>query len=145
MVIFLDTSTLVKLYYKESDSEQIVTILSEKGDEIFLFEIAKVEFTSAIWKKVRTGDMDKETALKVIACFENDYDTFNWIFADSTIVEISKNLFQKYGLTSLRTLDALQLGACISAKSEIDVFLTNDDFLKELFVKEGLATNFDNL
>jgi len=23
------------------------------------------------------------------------------------------------------------------------VFLTNDDFLKELFEKEGLATNFD--
>ena len=25
---------------------------------------------------------------------------------------------------------------CISSKSEIDVFLTNDDFLKELFEKE---------
>jgi len=143
MVIFLDTSTLVKLYYKEPDSEQLVNKISEKASEIFLFEIAKVEFTSAIWKKVRTGDIDKETAIQVIACFEDDYDIFNWIFADSTIVEISKNLFQKYGLTSLRTLDALQLGARISAKSEIDIFLTNDDFLKELFAKEGLVTNFD--
>jgi len=142
MVIFLDTSTLVKLYYKEPDSEQLVIKISEKASELFLFEIAKVEFTSAIWKKVRIGDIDKETANQVIACFENDYDIFNWIFADSTIVEISKNLFQKYGLTSLRTLDALQLGACISAKSEIDIFLTNDDFLKDLFVKEGLVTNF---
>ncbi len=87
--------------------------------------------------------MDKETAIEVIACFENDYDKFNWIFANSTIVEISKNLFKKYGSLSLRTLDALQLGACISAKSEIDVFLTNDDFLKELFLKEGFATSFD--
>ncbi len=143
MVIFLDTSTLVKLYYKESDSEQILSTITEKGEQIFLFEIAKVEFASAIWKKVRTGDIEKETALKVIECFENDYDTFNWIFVDSAIVEISKNLFQKYGLKSLRTLDALQLGACISAKSEIDVFPTNDDFLKELFTKEGLATTFD--
>ena len=143
MVIFLDTSTLVKLYYKESDSELLVDTISAKADEIFLFEIAKVEFTSAIWKKVRTAHIDKNTAMQVISCFENDYDKFNWIFCDSTIINISKNLFHKYGLTSLRTLDSLQLAACISAKSEIDVFLTNDDFLNELFVKEGLRTNFE--
>jgi len=143
MVIFLDTSTLVKLYYKEFDSEQLVSTISEKADEIFLFEIAKVEFTSALWKKVRTGDLDKETAIQVISCFENDFDLFNWIFADSKIIDLSKNLFQKYGLTSLRTLDALQLGACLSSKSEIDVFLTNDDFLKELFIKEGLNTSIE--
>jgi len=142
MVVFLDTSTLVKLYYKEPDSEQLVNTISEKSSAIYLFEIAKVEFTSAIWKKVRIGDIDKETAEKVITCFENDYEIYNWIFADSTIIEISKNLFQKYGFTNLRTLDALQLGACISAKSEIDIFLTNDEFLNELFEKEGLTTKF---
>ena len=144
MVIFLDTSTLVKLYFNEPDSESLVNTISANADEIFLFEIAKVEFTSAIWKKVRTTDMDKDTAVQVISCFENDYDKFNWIFCDSSIINISKNLFNKYGLTSLRTLDALQLGACISAKTKIDVFLTNDVFLKELFVKEGLQTNLDH-
>jgi len=51
-------------------------------------------------------------------------------------------VYENLCLTGLRTLDALQLGTCISAKSEIDVFLTNDDFLKELFVKEGLKTSF---
>jgi len=142
MVIFLDTSTLVKLYFKEPDSDELVNAVSQAND-IFLFEIAKVEFTSAIWKKVRTGDMDQETAMQVISCFENDYDTFSWIFADSAIVDIAKHLFQKYGLTSLRTLDALQLGACISAKSEIDIFLTHDAFLKELFENEGLKTTFE--
>ncbi len=141
MVIFLDTSTLVKLYYNEHDSEQLVETITNKADEIFLFEIAKVEFVSAIWKKVRTNDIEKEIAVKVIECFEDDYDKFNWIYADSQIVEISKNLFQKYDTTSLRTLDALQLGACLKAKKQIDVFLTNDDFLKELLEKESLKTN----
>lgn len=143
MVVFLDTSTLIKLYYKEKDSEQLVNLISENSKEIFLFEVAKVEFTSAIWKKVRIDDMTAEIAKEVIQCFENDYDTFNWIFADSTIIDISKNLFEKYGLTSLRTLDALQLGACLSARDEIEVFLTSDVFLQELFEKEGLKTAFD--
>jgi len=143
MVVFLDTSTLIKLYYKEKDSEDLFENITKKATEIYLFEIAKVEFVSAIWKKVRIGDMKTETAKQVIVCFENDYDNYNWIYADSTIVEISKELFNKYGLTSLRTLDALQLGSCLTAKNEIDVFLTNDDFLKELFEKEGLKTTFE--
>jgi len=143
MVVFLDTSTLIKLYYKEKDSEQLVNQISEKAHEVFLFEIAKVEFASAIWKKVRIGEMTVETAKQVIECFENDYNNFDWIFADSTIIEIAKDLFKKYGQTSLRTLDALQLSSCITAKNEIDVFLTNDDFLKGLFEKEGLKTSFD--
>lgn len=143
MVIFLDTSTLVKLYYKEFDSEQLVKKIIERADEVFLFEIAKVEFASAIWKKVRTGDIDNDIAIQVISYFENDYDLFNWIFVDSKIVDTSRKLFEKYGLTSLRTLDALQLGACISSKSKIDVFLTNDDLLNELFIKEGLTTTME--
>ena len=52
MVIFLDTSTLVKLYYNEPDSEYLVNKISENASEIFLFEIAKIEFDSAIWKKL---------------------------------------------------------------------------------------------
>ena len=143
MVVFLDTSTLIKLYYREDDSEQLANQISEKAQEIFLFEITKVEFTSAIWKKVRTGDITSEIAKQVIECFENDYNKFKWIFADSTIIEISNQLFRKYGQTSLRTLDALQLGSCISAKEEIDVFLTHDKFLNELFNKEGFKTKID--
>jgi len=143
MVIFLDTSTLVKLYYNEPDSQEILDIITQKGKKIFLFEIAKVEFTSAIWKKVRTGDLDKEIAIKVMDCFENDYEKYHWIYATSAIIDASKKLFVKYGLTSLRTLDALQLSACLSVKSLADVFLTNDYFLKELFEKEGLTTTLD--
>jgi uncharacterized protein len=142
MVVFLDTSTLVKLYYKESDSEELVKTILNKADVIVLFEIAKVEFASAIWKKVRIGDMEKDTAIAVITCFENDYNSFRWIYSDSKVINISKDLFQKYGSTSLRTLDALQLGACLSEEANIDVFLTNDDFLKELFVKEGLNISY---
>lgn len=143
MVAFLDTSTLVKLYHFEDESEQLVRLISGKVSEVYLSEIAKVEFVSAIWKKVRMKDLTEEIAKEVINCFESDKMHFNWIKANSSLIEIAQNLFSKYGLTTLRTLDALQLASCLFAKNKIDVFLTHDDFLNDLFHKEGLNTQFN--
>jgi predicted nucleic acid-binding protein len=61
MKIFLDTSTLFKLYHKEADTAELELIFSTvKITEIFLSEISKIEFTSAIWKKVRTKEITQK-------------------------------------------------------------------------------------
>ena len=58
MKIFLDTSSLIKLYHFESGTDYLDQIFEEYIiSEIFLSDIAKVEFNSAIWKKVRTKDL----------------------------------------------------------------------------------------
>ncbi|MBE0640092.1 MAG: type II toxin-antitoxin system VapC family toxin [Bacteroidales bacterium] len=144
MVAFLDTSTLVKLYHYEVESEKLSRLISENVSEIFLSEIAKVEFVSAVWKKVRMKNLDEQIAKEVIKCFESDKMQFSWIKTDTGLIEMAQNLFSKYGLTTLRTLDALQLASCLSAKNRVDVFLTHDDFLNVLFQKEGLNTQFNS-
>jgi uncharacterized protein len=53
MKIFLDTSSLFKLYHREADTaipEHIFSTL--KITHVFLSEISKIEFESAVWKKV---------------------------------------------------------------------------------------------
>jgi len=56
MRIFLDTSTLFKLYHRESGTVELeVLFTTEKITTIFLSEITKIEFASSIWKKVRNG------------------------------------------------------------------------------------------
>ena len=142
MVVFFDTSSLVKLYYQETDSEQLVKLVDEHISEIYLSEITKIEFVSAIWKKVRIGELIPSNAEGVLKCFENDWDSFSWIRIENRIIESAKNLFLKFGLSGLRTLDALQFAACLSEKDKIDVFLTHDDFLNGLFKNEGLKTEF---
>jgi uncharacterized protein len=58
MKIFLDTSSLFKLYHKEAETEDLELVFSMiKITNIFLSEIAKIEFTSTIWKKVRTKEI----------------------------------------------------------------------------------------
>ena len=52
MKIFLDTSSLVKLYHQEAETNEIEKIFNtQKLTHIFLSEISKIEFASAIWKK----------------------------------------------------------------------------------------------
>jgi len=57
MVTYMDTSSLVKLYYNENDSIELLDQVSEESATIFLSELSKLEFVSALYKKVRTGEM----------------------------------------------------------------------------------------
>ena len=74
MNIFLDTSSLLKLYHKEKGTNELLKLISEKAEQIYLSELAKIEFNSAIWKKVRTKEFTKDGAEQIIAFFENDFD-----------------------------------------------------------------------
>jgi len=49
MKLFLDTSSLIKLYHNEVGTDVLDKILEyNEIDEIYLSDIAKVEFSSAI-------------------------------------------------------------------------------------------------
>jgi len=73
MNIFLDTSSLIKLYHTEQGTEELDKLLDENSvQEIYLSEIAKIEFNSAVWKKVRTKDLTKEEAVEIIDSFQTD-------------------------------------------------------------------------
>lgn len=66
MKVFLDSSALVKLYHEESESKVMQETLSQSAESLILSEIAKLEFHSAIWKKVRIGDLGEQSAVSVI-------------------------------------------------------------------------------
>lgn len=141
MKIFLDTSSLFKLYHEEEGTEELENVFSqEKITEIFLSEIAKVEFTSTIWKKVRTKEITVEQAEVTLELFTSDFAKYNFVSTDSLILERARNLTTKYGVEGLRTLDSIQLSTCIELARQADVFYTADKLLKTLIEKEGLTT-----
>ncbi len=69
MVTYMDTSSLVKLYYNENDSIELLDQVSEESATIFLSELSKLEFVSALYKKVRTGEISYEIGKNVINYF----------------------------------------------------------------------------
>ena len=139
MNVYLDTSALVKLYHDEEGSDRLETYIEEHAETIFLSELAKLEFRSAMWRRVRMHEIDQDTALSVITCFENDYDNYAWINLQSELVQSASDLFKKYGEQGLRTLDALQLASALTVKSADCAFFTWDSLLKSFFLKEHLA------
>ncbi len=139
MKIYLDTSILLKLYHRENDSDEIERLLhSGKLDTIYLSEISKVEFCSAIFKKVRTKEIDLQNALITLNLFESDFSKYTFIPSDSLIVEQAKLLVMQYSEAGLRTLDAIQFSTAVYLKGKASHFFTSDKLLHSFFLKENL-------
>ena len=139
--IFLDTSSLFKLYHHENGTEELENVLLKfRITHIYLSEITKVEFTSALWKKVRTNEIYSEQAVITSKLFESDFEKYNFISTDSLILEQARNLTIKYGIEGLRTLDSIQLSTCKVIENQVDIFITADKLLSFLIEKEGLNT-----
>lgn len=51
MNLFFDTSALVKLFHDEPGSDRVIEMVSSDANEIWVLEIARVEFLSALFRK----------------------------------------------------------------------------------------------
>jgi uncharacterized protein len=140
MKIFLDTSSLIKLYHTEVGTDYLDKLFETHSiSEIFLSDLAKVEFTSAIWKKVRTKDLTEKEANDILLSFTDDYENYTFIEIDSELVQNARDLVAKYGLKGLRTLDSFQLAAILKIKSDLAFAVTSDDLLKTIIKLEGIT------
>ncbi len=75
MKIYLDTSSLFKLYQKEPGSAPVEEIFTNNRiTDIFISEIAKVKFVSALYKKVRMNETRLEDAKRAINLFNDDIE-----------------------------------------------------------------------
>ncbi|CAN5572822.1 hypothetical protein BH10BAC3_BH10BAC3_16930 [soil metagenome] len=135
MKIFLDTSSLFKLYHREVDTEALEQLFSTvKITNVFLSEISKIEFTSTVWKKVRMKEITELEAKTTLGLFESDFGKYTFVPADSFIVEQARILTSKYGIQGLRTLDSIQLSTSVALSQQVNIFFTSDNLLKSLFV-----------
>jgi predicted nucleic acid-binding protein len=139
MKIFLDTSSLIKLYHDETGTSELDKVFRDNSIQVvFLSDIARIEFNSAIWKKVRTKDLSEKEAMDVIDCFSEDYLKYTFIEVDESIILLARNLVSKYGLKGLRTLDSIQLASIVKLKEELSLTFSADDLLKTLIGLEGV-------
>jgi predicted nucleic acid-binding protein len=141
MRLFLDTSSLIKLYHEEQDSESLKNVIVNNPiSSIFLSELTRVEFLSALWKKRRQGELTTEIVWQIALLFEGDALQFTFMPLDNDIVGSACDLVSKYGLEGLRSLDSIQLATALSLKNNADLFITSDNLLQTLLVKEQLPT-----
>lgn len=139
MRLFMDTSSLIKLYHEEKDSESFKNIIVQNSiSAIYLSELSRVEFLSALWKKLRQGELSSEIVREMTVLFEEDAMQFTFLPLADELIESACELLNKYGKDGLRSLDSIQLATAVALKDAADLFLTSDKLLGSLLTKEGL-------
>jgi predicted nucleic acid-binding protein len=139
MTIFVDTSSLYKLYHRENDTELIERVFTGNTiSSLYLSEITKIEFYSTSWKKVRQKEITESDARTIINTFEKDLGKYNFIKIGDEIAAQAKNLIEKYGRQGLRTLDSIQLSTAISLMNQCQLYVTSDKLMHSFFKLESL-------
>lgn len=119
MILFCDTSALVKLYVKEEFSDAMFAE-AEKAKAIAVSRISWAETMAALARRVRECPADAE----VIEAVRRNFRT-NW--ASFAIVEVTQSLVELAGeyadTFALRAYDSVQLAAARKLQEEIDTSL----------------------
>lgn len=134
--IFLDTSSLIKLYHAEPDSAQLRQQV-QPTDEVIVSGLTRVEMYSAFGRKLRRGDLPTGLAQTGLRLFEQDWLNFHVVALDAKCLEEAGYLLQRYTPLALRSLDAIQLASALAA-GKLDTFFTHDQRLHDAALAEGL-------
>jgi predicted nucleic acid-binding protein len=70
MNLFFDTSALVKLFHYEEGSEVVTNLVNSSENEIWVSELSKVEFISALLRRYRSKEITQEEINIAISGFE---------------------------------------------------------------------------
>jgi predicted nucleic acid-binding protein len=137
---YFDTSALVKLYHDEEGSKKAISLFEEQDVQIYLSQIAIVEFSSSLYRKYRNREISEEKdVLQSVRRFEIDIQYENTILLDSNTVLEARDYIIKWGSRfSLKTLDAIHL-ACFVQLALLGefIFISSDTRLCEIVREMG--------
>ena len=136
MILYLDTSSLVKLYLEEAYTDS-VRMWVESADLLATSRLTLPETAAAMARRERTGTISARQRDRTMADLERDWDEF---------VAVELDEWQAASLAlrrRLRGFDAVQLAAALTlqrgAGTEELVFSSFDDELNESARAEGLT------
>ena len=132
---YLDTSVLVALYIPEFKSRKIQNFITGSR-EISISPLSKVEFNSAVSRRVRMKEISREDGFKIISYFQlhlkdRIYQNFPILQKE---YELAQNWIGNFN-TALRSLDALHLAVSFTNKLEL---VTSDIILAKAAVNFGI-------
>jgi predicted nucleic acid-binding protein len=111
MKLFIDTSALIKYFHQEQGSKRIEELMSSEINEIWISELAVIEFKSALYRLFRNNEINEEELNSAIQGFDEYLQALNIEPLRRAIIIEAELLIKNYGKNfGIRTLDALQAG-----------------------------------
>jgi uncharacterized protein len=141
MKYYFDTSALLKFYHVEDGTDKVSDLIKTPGNIVYISELAKIEFVSALFRRLRCGELEKSDLSEALSLFNEDVKRFFIEPLHDAVIKEAKQLLMKYGENSgLRTLDALHLASFVLLNLKDGIFVAADLILIEVADRMGLKT-----
>lgn len=137
MIVYLDTSDLVKLYVEEIGSEEIKGIILD-ATVVSTSKVAYAEARSAFARKQKEGGFSIAKLRKIVEDFNRDWESYFIIKITDGLIKIAGDIAEKH---LLRGFDSIHLASAVILKCKIKsevYFSSNDAKLNQAARKEGI-------
>ena len=137
MIVYLDTSSLVKLYVEEIDSEKVKNF-AHNAAVVSTSKIAYAEARAAFAKKQKEERFPLKVLRKIVEDFNRDWESYFVIEITDGLIRFAGDIAGKYFLTGF---DSIHLASAIHLKNKIDsaiYFSSYDTRLNQSAEKEGI-------
>lgn len=125
-----DTSALVKIFHNEEGSERTRELILNAQNNLYILDIAQIEYFSAIFRRYRNHELSKKSLNIAISGFEKEISHYCIEPITPLVIKEAQNLIFSYGdKFGLRTLDSLHLAAFSLISSEDWIFVCCDSIL----------------
>jgi predicted nucleic acid-binding protein len=144
MIVYIDTSALVKRYIQEANSGDVVTLL-DQADLTGTILLTRVEMASAFSKAVRMKWLDLQAAEESWQDFLVHWRSFSRLVVSQPLTDRASRLAWDYGLCAY---DATHLAAALLWQETLETPVTLTTYDRELWLagqKAGLLVWPENL
>lgn len=140
MILYLDTSALLKKYFKEIGSTDVISLWKNSA-AIITSSVAYAETSAAIQRKKReTRDINDEIFKTILMSFQKDWKSFIHVDVNKDLNETIEKLA---GTHPLRGFDVIHLASALIVYEKIQenfIFNCYDKRLIKAAKEEGLNT-----
>ena len=139
MILYLDTSALVKRYFKEPYSDEVIAKWQE-ATEIVTSSVAYAETLAAIHRKKRESALKEDLVNKIAADLRDDWNSFIRIQVND---ELNKYIDKAINGHPLRGFDAIHLASAMIMNETLPdnlLFACFDQALTQAAIQEGIQS-----
>jgi len=145
VILYLDTSALLKKYFKEDGSTDLIALW--KGSKaIVTSSVTYAESTASIYRKKReVGDIDSGIFKSIFDRFQKDWKSFIRVDVNDDLNEAIDKMVATH---PLRGFDAIHLASALvvhETVAEEFLFAGYDKKLSKVAREEGLITHPENI
>src|SRR4030067_2282732 len=116
MIVYLDTSSLVKLYVEEIDSEKIKNVARDAA-AISTAKVAYAEARAAFARKHKEDAFSLNVLRKIVEDLNRDWENYFVIEITDGLIRFAGDIAERY---LLRGFDAIHLASAIHLKNRMN-------------------------